>query len=451
MLHDKKTTVKQSWTGQTIELVGNRRLMIRFPGHEHVHIHIPELAEINVVGELIVTGVCPQCDAVPNLNRRASFHPWGIPEAIVPGSLKMYYLDADGQRRELVEGCDYVLTWPELSHIKFLNQAVFEQQKCYLDYKLKYQRVDVIAVNSDSDVKLFCGRESLTTPRWPMLPDGWDGIARVYSRFNDELDERSIYAIANYSHARLINFEPRTDQAARMPSERIVELGKEHPEAAQIFTRKLDYDRYFDFTEASTSALRGRIERQDKFKIVFFGDSITQGGDVDPDCRFTKLTADYLREVYPHTEFEFVNAAIGGTNSNFGKERFEQDVRVHKPDAVTIMFVLNDNGRPDDEIMANHLYFVEELRKINAVPIFITPNLNTASWMGRLDHAVERIQQFCIREDAIYVDVYSIWKDLGNYAIPYETLLANGINHPDSIAAGIFFEGLKRLFSPHRE
>ena len=63
---------------------------------------------------------------------------------------------------------------------------------------------------------------------------------------------------------------------------------------------------------------------------------------VDPDY---DKEYDTCWVTYPNTKFEFINAAIGGTNSNFGRERFEQDVLKYKPDAVTIMFVLNDNSR----------------------------------------------------------------------------------------------------------
>ncbi len=305
----------------------------------------------------------------------------------------------------------------------------------------------MIAINGDKNVKLFCGRESLTTPRWPMLPEGWEGIARVYSRFHNAFGEDSVYEIADRRHARLINFKPTTDQAARMPSDRIAELGREHRNAEQIFTRKLDYNRYFDFTGAGAEALRERIKQQGAFKIVFFGDSITQGGDVDPECRFTKLIADDLQRHYPEIRFEFVNAAIGGTDSHFGRERFERDVLKHQPDAVTILFLLNDYSLPAEEVIENHLHFIKELRAINATPVFLTPNLVTSTWMGNLDHAVERIRQLCSQEEELCIDVYNIWKDLRSYGIPYETLLANGINHPDNIAAKMFFEGLKRLFA----
>ncbi len=117
--------MKTSWTGHTIRLCGSRQLAVQTPGMDECRVSIPELATIDVRGELITGGSVPGCDAVPNLNRRASFHPWGVPQAVLPESINAYCFTPDGKRRNLVRDNDYKLSSPGLGHISFLNRPVF--------------------------------------------------------------------------------------------------------------------------------------------------------------------------------------------------------------------------------------------------------------------------------------------------------------------------------------
>ncbi|MFA5130791.1 MAG: SGNH/GDSL hydrolase family protein, partial [Patescibacteria group bacterium] len=185
---------------------------------------------------------------------------------------------------------------------------------------------------------------------------------------------------------------------------------------------------------------------QQEFTMIYFGDSVTAGGDVPMERRFTIRFTNWLKQQYPAVKFNCNNAAIGGTNSDFGYERFENDVLKYRPDAVTIMFPLNDNALSDENFLRNHRRFVSELRKIGATPVFMTSNAMTRVWMGGFNHTIDRIRKFCTEENIILLDVYRLWETMKNYGIPYETLLANGINHPDQYSTSLFYEALTRLF-----
>ena len=65
---------------------------------------------------------------------------------------------------------------------------------------------------------------------------------------------------------------------------------------------------------------RHRFERDGVGKVVFVGGSIT---NMDPGWR--NMTADYLRQRFPKTEFTFVNAGIPSTGSVFGAFRVLHD------------------------------------------------------------------------------------------------------------------------------
>ncbi len=75
-------------------------------------------------------------------------------------------------------------------------------------------------------------------------------------------------------------------------------------------------------------------------KVAYFGGSITaQAG-------WRVQSLDLLRRLYPRTTFEEVYAPIGGTGSNTGVYRLQQDVIRYHPDLVFVEFAVNDSGAP---------------------------------------------------------------------------------------------------------
>ncbi len=80
-------------------------------------------------------------------------------------------------------------------------------------------------------------------------------------------------------------------------------------------------------------------------KIAFLGGSITQ------DCHTTVhelcyayRTFDWFKRQFPSGKFEYINAGIGGTTSQFGVARVEDDILCHKPDMVFVEFSVNDSN-----------------------------------------------------------------------------------------------------------
>ena len=73
-------------------------------------------------------------------------------------------------------------------------------------------------------------------------------------------------------------------------------------------------------------------------KIGYLGGSIT----AQPGYRV--LSRKWFQEKYPKAKVEEINAAIGGTGSQLGVFRVDQDVLQHKPDLLFIEFAVNDGG-----------------------------------------------------------------------------------------------------------
>lgn len=81
-----------------------------------------------------------------------------------------------------------------------------------------------------------------------------------------------------------------------------------------------------------------------KLTVAYFGGSITAANGWRPQ------TTAWLRQHYPKAQVIEVDAAIGGTGSDLGVFRLQQDVLDHRPDLVFVEFAVNDGGAPPEQI-----------------------------------------------------------------------------------------------------
>ncbi len=94
-------------------------------------------------------------------------------------------------------------------------------------------------------------------------------------------------------------------------------------------------------------AVMQKAENGMPITVGYLGGSITQGSlSSTPDTCYAALVTKWWREQYPNTEVTCVNAGIGGTTSQFGAARAEQDLLSHKPDFVVVEFSVNDDNTP---------------------------------------------------------------------------------------------------------
>ena len=91
--------------------------------------------------------------------------------------------------------------------------------------------------------------------------------------------------------------------------------------------------------------LMRRARQGDRITLAFLGGSITQGSVSSQytNC-YTYLVYDWFVRRFPKTAFTYVNAGVGGTTSQFGVSRVEEDVLAFKPDFVIIEFSVNDEN-----------------------------------------------------------------------------------------------------------
>jgi hypothetical protein len=89
----------------------------------------------------------------------------------------------------------------------------------------------------------------------------------------------------------------------------------------------------------------GKIRSGQEVRIAYIGGSITAARNGWRD-----LTFNWFRTNYPKTSFSQIDATIGGTGSDLGVFRMDNDVLIHKPDLVFVEFAVNDSGKKEEDI-----------------------------------------------------------------------------------------------------
>lgn len=200
-------------------------------------------------------------------------------------------------------------------------------------------------------------------------------------------------------------------------------------------------------------------------KIVFFGDSVTEGcfelydveGGFDTVRDHENVYHNKLKklwnEKYGDKPLEVINSGISGDNVDGAVNRLERDVLRHNPDAVVVCFGLNDvcRGRENLENYISKLeHIFKQIQDKGIRVIFMTPNMmntyvhestlesakraaNTTAKMqneGTFDLYIDSAKSLCNRMNVTVVDAYSKWKQMHESGIDTTVLLSNLINHP---------------------
>ena len=102
------------------------------------------------------------------------------------------------------------------------------------------------------------------------------------------------------------------------------------------------------------------INSKDEIKLGFLGGSITFGTRASSGslCYRNRVTT-MIQEKFPGKKIENINAAIGGTGSDFGFFRMEKQLLSENPDMVFVEFAVNDGA-----FLKTDLYMENIVRKI---------------------------------------------------------------------------------------
>ena len=74
------------------------------------------------------------------------------------------------------------------------------------------------------------------------------------------------------------------------------------------------------------------------------------GGSITAQNGWRPKTLAHFQQTWPQAKFREINAAIGGTGSDLGVFRLEQDVLSARPDLLFVEFAVNDGGAAPEQI-----------------------------------------------------------------------------------------------------
>lgn len=389
-----------------------------------VRLVVPEPEPISVKGEEYT---------LPHFNQKASGWTKGVnlralvtQECTATGLLRpdtVVVRKADGTVCTLDK--DYALDplWGSIGRLEL--GAIAADEKVLIDYTYGPARLDSIVMNDAGQVRLVQGKPGLGVDLPPVPGKGEHFIGSVWNPGNTkELTSENLLPVE------------QSATAATPP--------EVYP-AEQFLPRTL-----------------AKLQAGEPVKIVAWGDSCTAGGGVGGDTTlwYQNQFAERLRKRFPKSEITLITAAWPGYGSkNYlespaGSEHdFQRDVLGQKPDLVTMEWV-NDAYLNGEALNAHYTLIMEKLRGAGAEPVIITPHLVRMDWM-KVDTLkfdtdprpyVQGLYTFAEANGVAVADASRTWCGLWRKGIPYTSLLANSINHPDARGQVIFADALMALF-----
>ena len=338
-----------------------------------------------------------------------------VPESVVVRTT------ADGQ--PCVLDTDYAIDpfWGTFGRIE--GGAIGAEQEVLVDYTYGPDRLDSIVVNEQGQIRLIAGEPSIGAFPPPEPGDGETAVVNIWvPGRTTELSDDNLYPI-----------QP-------LP-EVVVE-----PTADQLLPKTL-----------------AKLRAGEDVTIVSWGDSVTCGGGVgaaNVDGWYQNQFAARLQARFPQANVKLITAGWGGRNSRIymdqprGAEKdFVRDLLEPKPDLVTIEFV-NDAGLNEEQVKVQYDEIMGHMNGIGAEVILITPHLVRPDWLGKDTMKFDEDPRAYVRGLRAYAaensiglaDASALWTRLWRLGIPYMTIEANSINHPDERGHKLFADALMAAF-----
>ena len=204
-----------------------------------------------------------------------------------------------------------------------------------------------------------------------------------------------------------------------------------------------------------------KLKTGEHMRIVFWGDSVTSGGNAYPGHCFAEAATAMLKTKYPNADMVMFNESYPASNTNHWMEPeknpfpgtcdFELRVMSLKPDVVVMEFV-NDSWFDTAMLNTRYKHIKERLTSIGCEWVICTPHFVYPPGMGDFDGKtdsrpyVKFLREFTSREHIALADNAARWEHLYLEGIPYITMLGNTINHPDNRGHRLFAEEIVKCF-----
>ena len=334
-----------------------------------------------------------------------------------------------------------------------------------------------------NETVLFVGEEDaaplLYTPSEVVTVRNY-GLDVVYEEGKD-------YVIENGKICRVkgssIPYMEINEYYRKMPDSTVLEVRKEFVDIPLTGVRYLKYGETNTFTKYQIAVsyrhdqpwqgtrVPGHTEkfatflnkaRNGEAKILFFGDSITvgcnasgtaQGGNIKPYCEsWPVMVTEYLQDKL-NCKLQYVNKAIGGTNTRQGLDRFDTDVIPETPDLLVIAYGMNDRTTPVETYEIQIQSMIEQYH--SAVPsgnvLLVSPMLPNieSNWyqnQEKFEDVLARIAD--LYDFCALAPVTSLHKDMLTAGKRYRDFTGNNVNHPNDFIVRLYGQViLKTLLS----
>lgn len=195
---------------------------------------------------------------------------------------------------------------------------------------------------------------------------------------------------------------------------------------------------------------------------VFTGNSITQGAKHTHGMRsFPEIFAERIRWEMQRTSDFVINTGVSGSTTLQILNDFDKRVAQFDPKVVILMIGTNDAAKDRNITLKqfghNLTDLIQQIRKIGAVPILLSPNtiiIEKSMERERLGEYAAKMKEVAVQEDVIFVDNWNIWST--DLQIKYngrvfkellnDPLHPNGLGHQE-IAVALFKE--LSIFDPN--
>ncbi|MCX5772771.1 MAG: GDSL-type esterase/lipase family protein [Candidatus Hydrogenedentes bacterium] len=368
---------------------------------------------------------------------------------IVPESVKVKL--APGESAPFAVGTDYALDgfWGTLGRVE--GGGIGNRQTVWIDYDYKLSRIDTVFIDGSNNLHVTMGAPAVALAMPPQPLPGETALANIYVRGGTaQLVRDNLYPIEFAAPPAPTPPAPAppapTPPAPSPPAP--TPPAPAPPAPASV-------------AETLLPKTLAKLRAGQPVTIVAFGDSVTNGGGVTrPEDWYQNQFLARLRERFSQAPIRMLTAAWGGASSKAyleapagGPYDFVRDVLDPKPDLVTLEFV-NDAYLDEAGIAAHYAGILEKIRGAGAELVLITPHLVRPDWMKVPDTMfmedprpyVKGLKQFAAANNVALADASARWCQLRRQGIPYQTLLANDINHPDARGQKIFADALMDLF-----
>lgn len=310
--------------------------------------------------------------------------------------------------------------------------------------KAALQRLDLVQLDANGKPSIKKGKSAWVCPELPEADPGHKALAGVYiapwraarSPYYDghpgDIKGASEYAVTK---SEIFPVDP----ASSVPPL--------HPERLEPFREKL---------------------REGKpVKIAFLGDSITLGAEStrwwndkydESSLTWKGRVVHALREKYPSSKIEVIEAYKGGVTIEYGLEKIAE-VLAQKPDLVVLAFGVNDadsdvGGPPKSSIemfRKTLASLADQAHAAGSDVLFVTP-FPLTPWLAngqasRLEaEYVPAIKDVAASHGATVADVNAEYKNLNTRGIPWVSQNHNWINHPGNLGHQVYADTVLRCF-----